>query len=210
MTALGITPPSLRRRLIDMETHRTVFDWVLKVSADEGLLKNNRMSMDARTLEANAPIAHREIGEPYNEFLKKLAAESGIETLTREQLATQDRKHPRTSANEESESPEDPDSRIVTMKGGGMQRAHKAEHAVDLETGAVVTVALHPAPASRGETQTVPLTRFVSPLLGWGLDCWHGATPKKRRREDRPRSRAFTVSVTATPSMKGINKLLKW
>ncbi len=50
------TTISLRRRLIDMETHRTVFDWVLKMSADEGLLKNNRMSMEARTLEANAPI----------------------------------------------------------------------------------------------------------------------------------------------------------
>ncbi len=50
------TTISLRRGLINMETHRTVFDWVLKMSTDEGLLKNNRMSMDARTLEANAPI----------------------------------------------------------------------------------------------------------------------------------------------------------
>lgn len=57
-------------------------------------------------------------------------------------MATQDRKHPRKSANEESESPEDPDSRIVKLKGGGMQRAHKAEHAVDLETGVVVAVVI--------------------------------------------------------------------
>ena len=50
------TTIALRRRLIDMETHRTVVDWVLKVSANEGLLKHNRISMEARTLEANAPI----------------------------------------------------------------------------------------------------------------------------------------------------------
>jgi hypothetical protein len=60
-----------------------------------------------------------------------------------------------------------------------MQRAHKAEHALDLGTGAVVAVALHPATASRGDTQTVPLTRFVSPLLGWGLDCWRGRDAEK-------------------------------
>ena len=60
------------------------------------------------------------------------------------------------------------------MKGGGLQRAHKAEHAVDLKTGAVVAAALHPATASRGDTQTAPLTRFVFPLLGWGLGCWPG------------------------------------
>ncbi len=65
------------------------------------------------------------------------------------------------------------------MKGGGMQRAHIAEHAVDLETGAVVAGALHPATASRGDTQTVPLTRFVSPLLGWGLGCWPGRNSEK-------------------------------
>ena len=77
-----------------------------------------------------------------------------------------------------------------------MQRAHIAEHAVDLETGAVVAGALHPATASRGDTQTVPLTRFVSPLRGGGLGCWPGRNSEKKRREDRPRSRAFTHAST--------------
>ena len=150
------TTISRTRRLIDLETHRTVFGWVLKVLAEQGLLKGNTISIDGTTLEANAAlrsIVHRETGEAYNDFLKKLAAESGIETPTREQLAKLDRKRPRKGSNEEWESPEDPDSRIVKMKDGRTHLAHKAEHAVDLETGAVVAVVLHSATA--GDTQTV-------------------------------------------------------
>ena len=150
------TTISRTRRLVDLETHRTVFGWVLKMLAEEGLLKGNTISIDGTTLEANAAlrsIVHRDTGEAYNEFLKKLAAESGIETPTREQLAKLDRKRPRKGSNEEWKSPEDPDSRIVKMKDGRTHLAHKAEHAVDLETGAVVAVVLHSATA--GDTQTV-------------------------------------------------------
>lgn len=150
------TTISRTRRLIDLETHRAVFGWVLTVLAEEGLLKGNTVAIDGTTLEANAAlrsIVHRATGEAYNEFLKRLAAESGIETPTREQLSKMDRKRPRKGSNEEWESPEDPDARIVKMKDGRTHLAHKAEHAVDLETGAVVAVVLHAATA--GDTQTV-------------------------------------------------------
>ena len=150
------TTISRTRRLIDVETHRAVFGWVLKVLAEEGLLKGNTIAIDGTTLEANAAlrsIVHRATGEAYNEFLKRLAAESGIETPTREELAKMDRKRPRKGSNEEWESPQDPDSRIVKMKDGRTHLAHKAEHAIDLETGAVVAVVLHPATA--GDTQTL-------------------------------------------------------
>jgi transposase len=153
------TTISRTRRLIDLETHRAVFGWVLTVLAEEGLLKGSTIAIDGTTLEANAAlrsIVHRATGEAYNEFLKRLAVESGIETPTREQLAKLDRKRARKGSNEEWESPEDPDARIVKMKDGRTHLAHKAEHAVDLETGAVVAVSLHPATA--GDTQTVAST----------------------------------------------------
>jgi transposase len=136
-----------------------VFGWVLQILAEEGLLKGNTISIDGTTLEANAAlrsIVHRVSGEAYSEFLVRLAAESGIETPTREQLAKLDRKRPRKGSNEEWESPQDPDSRIVKMKDGRTHLAHKAEHAVDLETGAVVALVLHPA--TEGDTQTVAAT----------------------------------------------------
>lgn len=153
------TTISRTRRLIDLETHRAVFGWVLNVLAEEGLLKGNTIAIDGTTLEANAALrslVHRATGEGYNEFLKRLAAESGIETPTREQLAKLDRKRPRKGSNEDWENPHDSDARIVKMKDGRTHLAHKAEHAVDLDTGAVVAVALHAATA--GDTQTVTET----------------------------------------------------
>jgi transposase len=147
---------SRTRRLIDVETHRDVFGWVLRVLAEEGLLKGDTIAIDGTTLEANAAlrsIVKRDTGQAYNEFLERLAKESGIETPTREQLAKLDRKRPRKGSNEDWENPHDPDARITKMKDGRTHLAHKAEHAVDLETGAVVAITIQPATV--GDTQSV-------------------------------------------------------
>ncbi|HEX3447040.1 MAG TPA: transposase [Isosphaeraceae bacterium] len=150
------TTISRTRRLIDVETHRSVFTWVLGVLAQEGLLKGNTVAIDGTTLEANAAlrsIVRRDTGAGYEEFLTGLAKESGIETPTREQLTKLDRKRPKKGSNEDWVNPHDPDAQITKMKDGRTHMAHKAEHAVDLETGAVVAVTLHPATA--GDTNTV-------------------------------------------------------
>ena len=89
---------SRTRRLLDVETHQGVFQWVLSVLAEKKLLKGITIGVDATTLEANAAlrsIIRRDNGERYEEFLRRLAQESGIETPTREQLAKLDRKRPR-------------------------------------------------------------------------------------------------------------------
>ncbi len=59
---------SRTRRLIDVETHREVFTWVLRLLAKQGLLKAGTIAVDATTLEANAalrPIVRRDSGEAY-------------------------------------------------------------------------------------------------------------------------------------------------
>jgi len=64
---------SRTRWLIDVETHREVFTWVL---ARKGLPKGKTLGMDATTLEANAAlrsIVRRDSGESYSEFLTRLA-----------------------------------------------------------------------------------------------------------------------------------------
>lgn len=150
---------SRTRRLIDVETHREVFGWVLGLLADRGLLKGKRVAIDATTLEANAAmrsIVRRDTGESYEEFLLALAKASGIETPTREELARLDRKRKKRMSNEEWKSPADGDARIAKMKDGRTHLAHKAEHAVDLDTGAVVAVTLQPA--DQGDTTTVDET----------------------------------------------------
>src|SRR4051812_41417886 len=86
---------SRTRRLMDVETHQKVFQWVLERLADRGLLKGKTVGVDATTLEANAAmrsIVRRDNGESYEEFLKGLARQSGIATPTREDLARVDRK----------------------------------------------------------------------------------------------------------------------
>src|SRR3954463_8489212 len=139
---------SRTRRLMDVETHQAVFQWVLQVLAERNLRKGNTIGVDATTLEANAAlrsIIRRDTGEQYHEFLTRLAKESGIQTPTREQLAKLDRKRKKKGSNDEWQHPHDPDARITRMKDGRTHMAHKAEHAVDMETGAIVAVTLQAA-----------------------------------------------------------------
>jgi transposase len=150
---------SRNRRLIDLPTHQQVFIWVLQVLAKEKLLKGETLGIDATTLEANAAlrsIVRRDTGESYQEFLTRLAQASGIETPTQEDLARLDRKRQGKGSNADWEHPHDPDARITKMKDGRTHLAHKAEHAVDLESGAVVAVTVQPA--DRGDTTSVEET----------------------------------------------------
>ncbi|MGB6781409.1 MAG: transposase [Terracidiphilus sp.] len=150
---------SRTRRLMDVETHGEVFGWVLGLLADRGLLQGKRVGVDATTLEASAAmrsIVRRDTGDSYEEFLTGLARASGIATPTREQLARLDRKRKKRTSNKEWMSPTDTDARITKMKDGRTHLAHKAEHAVDLDTGAVVAVTLQEA--DKGDTTTLDMT----------------------------------------------------
>jgi transposase len=161
---------SRTRRLIDVETHQEVFAWVLGLLADRELLQGKRIGIDATTLEASAAmrsIVRRDTGESYDEFLTGLAKASGIETPTREDLARLDRKRKKRTSNKEWKSPTDQDSRIAKMKDGSTHLAHKAEHAVDLDTGAVVAVTLQAA--DLGDTTTVAETLADAGIAAAGL-----------------------------------------
>lgn len=144
------------RNRIDLETHEAVFTWVLKVLAKRGLLAGKTIGIDATTLEANAAlrsIVRRDTGEDYETFLTRLAEASGIETPTRADLAKFDRKRKKKGSNAEWVNPHDPDAKITKMKDGRTHLAHKAEHAVDLDTGAIVAVTVQPA--DQGDTTTI-------------------------------------------------------
>ena len=150
---------SRTRRLFWLETHKAVFGWVLKVLTEEGLVSGRTVSIDATTLEANAAlksIVRRDNGQSYNDYLKELAKAAGMENPTREQLARLDRKRKKKGSNQEWTSPSDPDARISRMKDGRTHLAHKAEHAVDLTSGALLAVTLQPA--NEGDTTTIRKT----------------------------------------------------
>jgi transposase len=154
---------SRTRRLIDVETHRAVFTWILERLSAAGLVNGETLGVDATTLEANAAlrsIVRRDTGEGYEAFLTRLAKASGISTPTREDLARLDRKRPKKGSNDDWTHPHDPDARITKMKDGRTHLAHKAEHAVDLKTGAVVAVTVQPA--DTGDTETVKQTLITA------------------------------------------------
>ena len=174
---------SRTRRLIDLETHRAVFTWVQQRLVAAGLLKGRTVAIDATTLEANAAmrsIVRRDTGEDYQAYLTRLAAASGIKTPTREVLARFDRKRKKRTSNKDWRSPSDPDATVAKMKDGRTHLAHKAEHAIDLESGALVAVTLQDA--DEGDTTTIADTATAPP-----------SKSRPRTRPPRPR-RACTRS----------------
>jgi transposase len=151
---------SRTRSRLPHETHEKAFGWVLKLVAERGLVKGERIGVDGSTMEANAAlrtIVRRDSGESYRAMLTRMARESGIETPSAEDLARFDRKRKgKTLSNAEWKSPTDPDSRITKMKNGTTHLAFKPEHAVDLDTGVVVAAPIHPA--DEGDTTTLSST----------------------------------------------------
>src|ERR1700675_1757464 len=157
------TTISRTRRVIDLESRRAVFTWVQQRLLAAGLLKGKTVAVDATTLEANAAmrsIVRRDTGESYQEFLTGLAQASGIETPTREDLARLDRKRKKKTSNQGWKHPWDPAAKVAKMKDGRTHLAHKAEHAVDLETGAMIAVTLQGADA--GDPTTIVETAIVA------------------------------------------------
>ena len=158
---------SRTRRLIDLETHAEVFQFLLKVLANHGLVDGKTVGVDSTTLdfgelsrtEANAAmrsIVRRDTGEGYQQFLQRLARESGIDTPTREDLAKLDKKRKNKASNDDWQSPDDPDAKITKMKDGTTHLAHKAEHAVDLsEGGHGAILAVNVCDAAAGDTATL-------------------------------------------------------
>ena len=150
---------SRSRTRLPHEVHAAVFDWVLVLIAEAGLIKGERIGVDASTMEANAAlrnIVRRDNGEGYREMLERLARESGVETPTAEDLARLDRKRKGNAFQHGLGFEDDPEAKIAKMKDGTTHLAYKPEHAVDLDTGAVVAAELHPA--DEGDTTTLSKT----------------------------------------------------
>src|SRR6478752_7644178 len=155
---------SKTRSRLPLEVHQAVFAWVLERLAEHGLIRGDRLGVDASTMEANAAlraIVRRDSGEGYREMLERLAEESGIATPTAEDLIRLDRKRKgKRLSNAEWASPTDPEARIAKLKDGRTHLAYKPEHAVDLDTGAIVAAEVHAA--DQGDTATLPDTLEVA------------------------------------------------
>jgi len=145
------------RHRLSLEAHKQVFAKVLEILKKEGLLKGKKIGVDASNIEANAAMRsiRRKIdGKRYEAYLKALAKQSGLEEPTKEDLSRFDRGRPgKSCSNKDWESPTDPEAKVTKMKDGRTHLAYKPEHAMDLETGAMVSAVIHPA--DHGDTDTM-------------------------------------------------------
>ena len=117
-------------------------------------------------------IVRRATAESWQAMPERLAAERGIATPTAEDLRRLDRAGPgKRLSNTEWMSPSDPEARIARLKDTRTRLAYKPEHAIDLDTGAVVAAQVHPGDAT-GVRET--LGKAEAALAGAGA----GPTPE--------------------------------
>jgi transposase len=168
-TFLGVAPTettpvhasmTIIRQRLDEKVFDAVFRFVLGLLEQKGLLRGKTLAIDATTLEANAAmksIVRKDTAEDWKQYLRRLAQAEGIEEPTEEDLRRLDRgRKDKKVSNEQWQSRTDPDSRIAKMKDGRTHLAYKAEHAVDLESEAIVAPLV--TPADRADAESAPLT----------------------------------------------------
>jgi transposase len=158
-TPVHVTMTMIRKRLPE-SVYDKVFVFVLSMLEQKGLLRGQAVAIDATTLEANAAmksIVRKDSGEDWKQYLQGLAQAEGIESPTEVDLRRLDRgRTDKKVSNEQWASPTDPDSRIAKRKDGRTHLAHKAEHAVDVVSEAIVATTV--TFADRSDPQSAPAT----------------------------------------------------
>jgi transposase len=157
----------------------------LEQLARKGLIKGKTIGVDSTTLEANAAmksIARRDTQEGYTDYLKRLAEAAEGEPPDGVGLVRMDRKRAKTMSNQEWISPADPEAEITRLKEGRTALAHKAEQAVNMESGAILAVTTHAGSVA----DTATLQRTV---------CEAGVAVSELLDEPRNRHRVAVLQV---------------
>jgi len=144
----------MRSRLAP-EVYEQVFRFVMGVLNAQGLLRGRVAGVDSTYLRADASmksIVRRGSGEGYKGYLKTLAKECGIENPTDEDARRMDRTRKKKTSNKDWVSPVDGDAEITRIKDGRTRLAYKAEHTVDMDTGAILAAEILPATTPDGES----------------------------------------------------------
>lgn len=136
----------IRQRLAG-PIYEQVFTLVLSALQEQGLLKGRHVGIDSSVMEANASLrglVNRNTGAAYWEYVKRLAAQSGIAPEDSAAVRKSDRKRPKKMSNQEWENPDDPDAKIGPKKDGATDMLYKPQTVVDPDTGAIVGAELLP------------------------------------------------------------------
>lgn len=126
---------SRTRQRYDLAVYEKVFQFVLRIVDEEGLLRGKVVGVDSTYLRADASmkaIVRRDTGAQYDEYIKQLAREAGITEPTAEDARRLDRKRKKKTSNKDWMSKTDPDSRVTRLKDGRTRLGYKPEHVVDM------------------------------------------------------------------------------
>ncbi len=176
---------SRTRRRLSLKAHRQVFAFVLARLGEEGLVCGRTLGVDASTIEANAALkslVRRQGGHSYQQFLDELLRAAGVQNPTADDRQRIDRKRKKKLSNQDWVHPYDPQARIIKLKDGRTHLGFKDEQAVDLDTGAVVEVVVHPG--DKGDTQSLPQTMDAAEQTLIGLRQGAAAQDKSSRVEE--------------------------
>lgn len=164
----------IRQRLPEV-IYEQVFTFVLQIAHDKKLLKGRTAGIDATLPEANAAmksIVRKDTGDDWKAWLRKLAAEAGIDDPSDDDLKKFDQgRKDKKVGNAAWESKTDGDARIMKMKDGRTHLAYKAEHAVDLESGLLLAATIHAGDAVDGDTLRETLIAAQANLIQAGSDA---------------------------------------
>ena len=100
-------------------------------------MRGKNLGIDSSVIEANASLqalVHRNTEEQYWDYVKRLAAENGIDPDDAAAVRKFDRHRPGKGSNQEWVNPHDPDARIGRTKDGATDMIYKPEAVVDLDT----------------------------------------------------------------------------
>ena len=143
---------SVIRDRLGLEVYQSIFELILAALRSHGLLKGRHLGIDSSVLEANASLrslTHRNTEENYWDYVRRLAAEAGIDPQDHNAVRRFDKKRPgRKTSNQEWVNPHEPEACIGKTKDGATDMIYKPEHVVDLETGAIVAAEVRPGDAA--------------------------------------------------------------
>ena len=135
------------RQRLGLEIYQQIFTLTLQALREHGLLRGKNLGIDSSVIEANASLralVHRNTEEQYWDYVKRLAADNGMDPNDAGAVRKFDRHRPGKGSNQEWENPHDPDARIGRTKDGATDMIYKPEAVVDLDTGAIVQAEVHP------------------------------------------------------------------
>jgi transposase len=139
------------RQRLGVEVYERIFGLTLQALREHGLLRGQNLGIDSSVIEANASLralVNRNTEEQYWDYVRRLAAEQGIDPDDAAAVRKFDRQRPGKGSNQEWVNPHDPDAKIARTKDGATDMIYRPEAVVDLDTGAIVQAQVLPGDAA--------------------------------------------------------------